>query len=301
MTIQDHARAQGHWAEKTEYQVPDMGNQTSEGYDNGQDYGYEDERETPRSIAEYSKASSLPTAAPEFYEEEPVTLNRIKEVLAIEHGLREACKTLPITTASWIFFILLIFFHGEVQGNFDCANTIKDSMLAIHVPAVNNSVTLRELRIGTLAERYDILQWLQKGFVPAVTVPGLKHGQLRRTQQMLGKVRVAQTRSVPKDCGMNPALNAFHPDLCHPAGGEPQAFGTTKLDYRMAFEPYTIGNKERLFVAWLDIGRPFATLDEQFQSMLDWNWLDDNTQDVTVEAMFLNPELNVYSKLNIFF
>merc|ERR1719446_1389444 len=141
-------------------------------------------------------------------------------------------------------------------------------MLSISVPAVNGSTTLRELKIGTITERYDILQWLQKGFVPAVTVPGLKHGQLRRTQQMLGKVRVAQTRSVPASCDMNPALSTFYPGDCHPPGGTPQAFGTTKLDYRMAFEPYTIGeggrqeSTQRLFVAWLDIGRPYATLDE---------------------------------------
>jgi len=285
---------QGHWAEKTEmsYQVD---SQNDSLLDNEDDF-------TPRSETQYSKASSVPSAAPEFYEEEPVTLSRVQEVLAIEHGLREACKTIPITTASWVFFILLIFFHGEVQGSFDCANTVKQSMLAIQVPAVNSSVTLRELRIGTITERYDILQWLQKGLVPAVTMPGLKHGQLRRTQQMLGKVSVSQIRSVPVTCDMNPSLKIFHPGDCHPPGGVPQAYGTTKLDYKMAFEPYTLGvNRERKFVAWLDIGRPLATLDEQFQSMLDYNWLDDNTQEVRVEAMFLNPELNVYSKMNIIF
>jgi hypothetical protein len=33
----------------------------------------------------------------------------------------------------------------------------------------------------------------------------------------------------------------------------------------------------------------------------DFDWLDDNSQAVTIDAMFLNPELNVYSRLEIIF
>lgn len=269
----------------------------------GENEDYGNEAQTPRSEAQYSRASSLPSAAPEFYEEEPVTLSRVQEVMAIEHGLRQACRTLPITTASWVFFTLCIFYHGEVQGSFDAANTVRQSMLSINVPAVNDTRTLRELRIGTITERYDIMQWLHAGLVPAVTVPGLKHGQVRRTQQMLGKVRVSQIRSVAADCGMNPDLMGFYAGDCHPKGnGVAQAFGaTTKLDYRAAFDPFTIGNKQNEFVAWLDIGRSMATLDEQFLAYDVFNWLDDNSQSVKVEAIFLNAELNAYSKLTIDF
>jgi len=294
---------QGHWAERTEqsYEVEQEDEVYASG---GGGEGYEtEERQTPRQPSEagYSRASSLPSEAPEFYEEEPVTLSRIEEVLAIEHGLREACRTLPITMASWIFFTLLIFYHGQVQGSFDCANTIRESMLMANVPAVNNSVTLRELRIGTITERYDIIQWIQLGLVPTMTTHGLKHGQLRRTQQLLGKVRVTQTRSVPKDCGMDSSLSSFYAGSCHPPGGTPQAFGTSKLDYAMMFEPYNLGSEKNKFVAWLDIGRSLSTLDNQFKAMLEFGWLDDNTQDVTIDAMFLNPELNVYSKMVIHF
>jgi hypothetical protein len=255
---------------------------------------------TPRSIDEYS-IGSLPSAAPEFYDEEPVTLSRVEEVLAIEHGLREACRTLPVTIASWMFFTLMIFFHGQVQGGFACADTIKQSMLSINVPAVNGSTTLRELRIGTLTERYDIIQWIKLGLVPTVTMPGLRHGQLRRTQQLLGKIRVSQQRGVPDKCGMNAALERFHPNDCHPPGGEPEPFGTAKLDYYMSFEPYTLGADPNKFVAWLDIGRPMATLEDQFQALLDFDWLDDDTQTVSIMAIFLNPEMNVYSKMVIDF
>lgn len=377
---------QGHWAEKTEqaWQMQQEDTQAFlESNDQGANGDYEDDRLTPRSVAEYSKASSLPSEAPVFYEEEPVTLSRVEEVLAIEHGLRQACKTLPVTTMSWVFFTLMIFYHGQVMGSFDSADTIKQSMMSINVPAVNNTVTLRELRLGTITERYDIIQWMRLGLVPAVTIPGLKHGQLRRTQQLLGKIRVAQTRSVPQTCNMDAALERFYTGMCHPAGGDAQAYGTTKIDYSMAFEPYRIGSEKGMFVAWIDIGRPTETLEKQFQSWLvkwytyqgkycpmgrevrskedcfkaaaflgpkpfrgsmntpggwaycyhdgegniwyneagdqassvpllshmsyesvcyeDYDWLDDSTQDVTIEAMFLNPEMNVYSKLSIKF
>lgn len=262
--------------------------------------------ETPRS--QYT-LGSLPSAAPEFYEEEPVTLSRVEEVLAVEHGLGQACRTLPITMASWLFFTLLIFFHGQVAGSFMCADTIKQSMMSIRVPAVNATDTLRELRLGTITERHDILQWIQHGVVPALVVPGLKHGQLRRTQQLLGKVRVAQTRSTPADCGMNPALKTFYSGPCHPAGGTPggfgwnpkSMFGTMKLDYAAMFVPTTIGSDQTKFVAWIDIGRPMAPIEEMFTALLDFDWLDDNTHAVTVEAMFLNTELNVYSRMQITF
>jgi len=253
---------------------------------------------TPRSDAQYT-VGSLPSMAPEFYEEEPVTLSRVEEILAVEHGLREACRTLPITIASWVFFTLLIFYHGQVQGGFDCADTIRQSMLSVNVPAVNATETLRELRIGTITERHDIMQWIQYGFVPVVTQPGLKHGQLRRTQQLLGKVRVAQTRSVPALCGSSASLETFYNGDCHPPGGSPPAYGTSKLDYYMAYMPSS-GEPDK-FVAWLDIGRPKATLDEQFQSLQDFGWLDDNSQAVIIEALFLNPEMNVYTKLMISF
>jgi len=296
---------QGHWGadSKQAWQV-----QQEQGLmegDNGDAEG--DYDRTPRSIAEYSKVSSLPSAAPEFYEEEPVTLTRIEEVLATEHGLREACRTLPITMASWVFFTLLVFYHGQIQGSYDCAGAIRESILSIEVPAVNSSTTLRTLRLGTITERYDIVQWIRHGFVPSVTMPGLKHGQLRRTQQLLGKVRIAQTRSTPSPCGMNGALEGFYSGMCHPAGGDATAFGrdkyghAPKLEFFMAFEPYNIGSAKNKFVAWLDISRPKPTLDTIFNAMLDYDWLDDNTQDVTIEAMFLNTEINVYSKMVVKF
>lgn len=317
---------QGHWAEQNQpYEVRpdndeafwdaryqelmDSGLSSDDAIATMEDEGY-GRPATGDGDENYSHASSLPSAAPEFYEEEPVTLSRVEEVLAIEHGLREACRTLPITIASWIFFTLLIFYHGEIQGSFDSAQTIREAMEAINVPAVNNSVTLRELRIGTITERYDIIQWIHQGLVPTVTVgwrtaPGLKHGQLRRTQQLLGKVKISQTRGVAAECAdLEPGLIAFYGDNCHPAGGSPQVFGgvpETRLEWGMAFEPYSIGTNKRKFVAWLDIGRNMTLIDEQIQSLLEYEWLDDDTQDVTIEAMFLNAELNVYSKMEIIF
>lgn len=267
-------------------------------------------REVAAKEENLSIASSLPSAAPEFYEEEPVTLSRVEEILAIEHGMREACRTLPITMASWIFFTLLIFYHGEVQGSYDSASTIKEAMQSIHVRAVNNSETLRDLRIGSITERYDIIQWVKLGLVPTVTVPELKHGQLRRTQQMLGKVRFSQKRGVPKECSIPKDMASFYGDdpldpvMCHPLEGEPETFGwpaVTQLQYSFPFSPNTYGGGKSQFVVWLDIGRNISTVNDQIDSLLEGHWLDDDTHEVKIEAMFLNPELNVYSKLVIDF
>lgn len=244
--------------------------------------------------------SSKMTDAPEFYEEEPVTLNRLEEVLAMEHGLKLSCKTLPITTALWVFFTLLMFFHGQVHGSFQCVECITNAMTSINVPAVNS--TLRTLSLGNITERYDIIQWIRLGMVPALTDSGLAFGQLRRTQQLIGKVRIEQVRSTPQNCEFNSKLANFHPMMCHPPGGDAQAYGTTKLDYKMAYEPYTIGSgTSGKFVSWLDIGRDSAVVTEEIQSLLEFDWLDDNSQEVLVEAMFLNVELNVFSMLQIHF
>lgn len=253
------------------------------------------------SVAEYSVGghSSVASEAPEFYEEEPVTLGRIEEVLAIEHGLRESCRTLPITIVSWVFFTLLIFYHGRIQGSYDCAETVRDQMLKIKVPAINS--TLRHLTIGTITERYDIIQWIHHGLVPIVSQPDLFHGQLQRTQQLVGKISVAQTRSKPKECDMNSNLKKFYTMPCNPPDGKASAYGTTKLNYVSAYEPSNLGSNAGKFVAWLDIGRPKKALDEQFQSLWDFNWLDDNSQHVQIEAMFMNAEKNVFSLLEIDF
>jgi hypothetical protein len=257
-------------------------------------------------VAEYSVdgKSSVPSEAPEFYEEEPVTLARIEEVLAIEHGLRESCRTLPITIAQWVFFTLLIFYHGQVQGSFEVANCIRESMEAIDVLAVNS--TYRRLRLGSVTERRDIIQWIHHGLVPAVTVQGLFHGQLQRTQQLVGKIAVVQTRGVPKDCDMKDDLKRFYSKQCNPPGEGAPAYGYAaqnppKLDYASAYEPCNLGSNDGKFVAWLDIGRPMKTLDEQFQSLLDLRWMDDNSQHVQIQAMFMNAEKNVYSMMEIDF
>lgn len=289
---------QGHWAQGNAWQ------QTVEEENAALISGRQDpsnEGRTPRSLAEYSMGgkSSVASEAPEFYEEEPVTLARIEEVLAIEHGLRESCKTLPITIASWVFFTLLIFYHGQIQGSYDCAASVRESMLEIDVPAVNS--TLRHLRLGSITERYDIIQWIHHGLVPAVTVSGLKHGQLQRTQQLVGKISVSQTRGAPKNCDMNSHLKRFYSGQCNPQGDGALAYGTNKLDYASAFEPSNLGSSKGKFVAWLDIGRPMKALNEQFQSLLDFKWLDDNSQEVTIEAMFLNAEMNAFSMMEIVF
>jgi hypothetical protein len=260
------------------------------------------------STAEYSFAqSSRPSDAPEFYQEEPVTLNRLEEVLAVEHGLRESCRTLPITTAIWVFFTLLIFYHGQVQGSFECAECVAHAMRSISVPAVNSTETMRKVSIGNVTERHDILQWVYHGMAPLLTVPNKKFGQLQRTQQLIGKVRIEQKRSMPKKCKMNSKLQSFHPGDCHPpkSSSKPEAYGTTKLDYEVAYRPFTAGEDPKdnkgLFVAWLDIGRNISTVNEGIQSLLDFNWLDDNSQEVIIQAMFLNTEMNVYSFLTIRF
>jgi hypothetical protein len=260
--------------------------------------------EPPVEVISIGGRSSKMSDAPEFYEEEPVTLNRLEEVLAMEHGLKESCKTLPITALIWVFFVLLMFYHGQVHGSFQCVECITNAMTSINVPAVNS--TLRTLSLGNITERYDIIQWFRLGMVPALTAQGsgLSFGQLQRTQQMLGKVKVEQVRSTPEACDLNSKLKSFHSQPCHPAGGEAQPYGTSKLDYMMAYEPYRIGNKEDnkgKFVSWLDIGRDSAVLTEEIGSLLEFDWLDDNTQSVSIEAMFVNVELNVYSMLQIHF
>lgn len=228
-------------------------------------------------------------------EEEPITLARLEEFLAVQHGLKTSCRTLPLTFTLWICFTLLVFYHGKAQSSFENALSIREAMEGISVKAPNS--TFRKVTLDTATDHYDIMRWIHEGLIPTVSVDGLNHGRVGQSQDLVGLISLTQIRGVAKQCELNFNLDKLPPMLCHPPGGTPPAFGDDELDY--AFFPQK--GDPNTFVAWLDIGRAQATLDERITSLEQANWLDENTQEISVEAMFFNRDMNVYSHLQIRF
>lgn len=261
--------------------------------------GFSDDQ-TPRSETDVSYISPAPETArgelETWEEEDPVTLSRMEEYLAVQHGLKKSCRTLPLTVVMWISFSFLIFHHGQVQSSYDNAESIRHAMQTISVPAPNS--TFRKVALGSVTDYADILRWVKDGLIPKVSLHQLPHGRIGESQDLVGIISLTQTRGVPKECKrLDPNLKIFYPGLCHPPGGDPPSFGTDEMDY--AFVPKK-GTKNK-FKAWLDIGRARSTLDERIDTLESGNWLDLDTQDVTVEAVFFNRDMNVYSHLQIIF
>jgi len=245
---------------------------------------------TPRSLEDFSTGPQGSVRDP-LGEEEPVTLARFEEFLAVERGLKRSCRTLPLTIAIWISFVVLIYHHCQACMTYQSARCVEEAVLGISLPAPGMST--RELRVGTIAERGEIYTWLQDGLVPL-----LGNGRIGQLQKLVGLVRVAQRRGVAEECeGLGKDLAHLFDGQCHPSGGNPRPYGPYDVDF--AFR----GRKEdpSLFDAWLEIGRGRNAVNERMWSLMENQWLDLDSQNVVVEAVFLNSEVSVYTHLTVSF
>mmetsp|Transcript_84696 Transcript_84696/g.274373 ORF Transcript_84696/g.274373 Transcript_84696/m.274373 type:complete len:697 (-) Transcript_84696:43-2133(-) len=210
--------------------------------------------------------------------------------------MRQSCRTLPLTLALWLSFTLLIANHGQAQVSYENARLLREAMEDAHTPAVNGS---RELHFAGVAEPSQILRWVEGALVPLLNAEGLRHGQVRHTQQLVGFARITQRRGQnTSNCEhLGEVMERFYSGGCHPDSGAALEYGPADLDY--AFRP--ISGQENRFQAWLEIGRDAETVRHRVRSLEDDHWIDRSTQEVHVEAVFLNAEAYVYSHLDISF
>mmetsp|Transcript_36238 Transcript_36238/g.85021 ORF Transcript_36238/g.85021 Transcript_36238/m.85021 type:complete len:914 (+) Transcript_36238:133-2874(+) len=237
------------------------------------------------------RASTMESNA--ILDEEPVTLSRLVEFLAVSEGLRKSCRSLPLTISLWVIFMLLLANHANTSDSFAAAHALEDATWQTSATVTNSRGSLQDLDLWKVSETQDILNWIQYGFVGIFD----DKQRVRDRQQLIGSVRLTQVRGANASCELNTELARFHGGWCHPAGGDPQDYGPSALDY--AFRPRH--DDGEAFKAWLDMARGDQSIQRRLDLLRRDGWLDVNTQSMAVEALFLNPEERIYSFLSLTF
>lgn len=256
----------------------------------------------------YGETTSAGTSRdePAFEEMGPqVTFDQLLEYLAIDSGLRRSCKSLPITMALWITFVLLVLQHGQARGSYEAASFLSDAIIAAAVPTelpgTNTSSAnflpgayFPGLTIGTIREKDHILPWLQGGLAPMIMPDGTSVNQMLEMQMLVGHVRVRQTRGrSTSTCTLANGYENFYSGKCHPSGGNPGVYGPKRASYQL--EDYAFHNQgNERYEMWLEVGRPAHVINERVSELIAGKWVDLNTQDITVSALFLNMEAHIY-------
>lgn len=225
---------------------------------------------------------------------EHITLSKLQEYLAVEKGLKQSCQTLPLTIALWISFVLLIFNHGNSQLSFESAQLLRDAMADARVLGSRDG-SVADLTLHSITEIDQVLPWVEGALVPMLSVQGLGRGQVRQRQQLLGWVKLAQTRGpdTTQCADLSADLRRFHTGNCHPSSGVALPYGPHATDY--SFRP--VPNSNNRFDAWLEVGRSVQSVQQRVQFLRNHSWLDLSTQEVVIEAAFLNSEAYIYTHL----
>jgi len=176
-------------------------------------------------------------------------------------------------------------------------------------PAASRSMRWEELR-GIP----DVWFWVQHGLIPAIwheepqnapldtasmfgteaTLgdPHTQPGRLLRWSQIVGGVRMRQRRIEAQDCIGDPRLIERYEQDCHGIEPSVEAFGPGALEEGYYAEGFMPEAAERgAFDVYLDIQSPVHEVLEMIEYMLKaHDWLDDSTDELLLQAVFLNAE-----------
>lgn len=234
----------------------------------------------------------------EEHELESVRYSKLEEYLAVQVGLRMSCRTLPLTIAMWLSFVLLIFNHGQAKTSFDTAlfidTTIRDAV------APGAGVHGQDLSLDTIVEHDDVMAWIEKALTPVLMIQGLREGMALDNQQLIGYMRLRQTRGDgPVECKhLSKSLKTYYTGMCHPWQGTGLDFGDANVSrYEFSWKP----DENNFYDAWIQIGRGMELCEHIFRSLEESHWVDYSTNELVVEAAFLAPENHVYSHMRIGF
>eukprot|EP00928_Gymnodinium_smaydae_P070690 TRINITY_DN54476_c0_g1_i1.p1 TRINITY_DN54476_c0_g1~~TRINITY_DN54476_c0_g1_i1.p1 ORF type:complete len:978 (-),score=182.90 TRINITY_DN54476_c0_g1_i1:41-2974(-) len=174
-----------------------------------------------------------------------------------------------------------------------------------------------------LKDVHDVMFWIQHGLVPDVFheegrdmpldikklfEPGTTYGHsdaglLLKRNQVVGGLRVRQTRFIEGPCtGHAGVTSHYAPEGCYDTNILQAApFGPGRNSYAEGFLPEGNGYE---FNAYMITGRPLYVSLESIEHMLKaFNWVDSGTNTLTVEALFLNAEASppVFGVLSVHF
>jgi len=170
------------------------------------------------------------------------------------------------------------------------------------------------MRWDQLRTVHDVWFWVQHAFIPAVFhedpstvplqvgnmfgtqatlgVPSLQPGLLLRWSQAIGGVRLRQRRVVTENCPGDPAVTKVFAQTCHGIDPLVSAFGSAAQQEGLFAPGFVPESAERgTFDVYIDIQRPIYEVLETMEHML-WalGWLDDSTQELLLQAAFVNGE-----------
>jgi hypothetical protein len=263
--------------------------------------GFDQRSNAGRSAGGRSHRSGQSHRSGKKVAESTVPFSKFEEFLVIEKGVRESCQTLPFTLVLWIFFILITWLHGYIETSFEARMGVAHELETTELPYIVNG-SQKMLMLGNLRNQHEIWYWIKHGLVPVVSKEGPSHGNIQQYNKMIGNVRMEQTRSGSETCDLGKDLKKFYDGPCHPMSSESKApYGDHERD--MAFRPGgdMAGEDPYTFNAWLDIGRSIEHVQERVQILHDMDWLDVQSKALTIEGMFFNAEVRIYTLLRIKF
>lgn len=236
----------------------------------------------------------------EHVEEEGITLSQLEEYLAVRKGMKLACRTLPLTCLLWIALMLLIAALSQAYSAFWCSALLKESVSVVEGKRPSAANVSRTFNLFQVESVEDVAWWLQTGFTGLMMNTSNSTTRLPLWQQVIGFPRVMQIKgSVKAKCeGLSDDLLKYYPGLCYPkySAVPVSSFGPYKMDPAFIPDP----NRPGQFQAWIDVGRSEAVISERTQVLIDNNWLDRSTQELTVDGIFANLEANIYNRLTIY-
>lgn len=267
---------------------------------------------TPRSATNYSQSVTSAThSVPYSVDSRPtidinagnegsgVTLSQLEEFLAVKKGMRMACGTLPFTFLIWMSYFLVILNVGETEDAFNGSTLVKQSIeeaMAYKPTGVMNGT--KKFGFYTMQDAGDITWWTKTALLPVLDPSGFK---MSGTQKIVGFARVTQIKGAPGECkDLSANQKIFYPGLCYPKlqeGALLSSFGPYQVDD--AFVALQPPRKPGEFEAWLDAGRDMSIMESRVQNLIDHKWIDLITQEVAMDALFVNLQLHSYSRVEI--
>jgi len=236
-----------------------------------------------------------------------ITRAKIAHMVAMRHAIMESCNSLPFTILLAVLFLFMVWLHSNVVAGFEATSAMAASVssLAVAVPASPGHKHLgnasRVVRLGTMVQMDDALKWLDLGLVPLIRNEGSSIPELREHflvfNKALGAIHLKQTRSVSQGlCPVAPPLRKFYGNSCaNPDSEAAEPFGAYASD--RAFQP----TKDGTFVTWLDLRSTKDSLHRRLRHLRDNNWLDSQTETLSIEVAFLNAEQRLYVVLRVTF
>mmetsp|Transcript_58253 Transcript_58253/g.109755 ORF Transcript_58253/g.109755 Transcript_58253/m.109755 type:complete len:786 (-) Transcript_58253:116-2473(-) len=243
-----------------------------------------------------------------------VTNREFGEWLTYQHKLRTNCATLPLTLATWLTFLFVLYLHGHVNTTYRMRQCLSQAVLEVEAPreidgALNAAVSQevsqsQSLRFGELTNTVEMWSWIIGGLIPAFSGTPQRPGFVRTFNQVIGDVQLRETRRKKGTCKAAEELTTYYRQTCF-SGSETSSdpYGAYRTD--LAFvagaglpEPHTV-NKER-FLAWLNVQNPSLAL-ARAAELRHSNWVDDGTESVEAHIAVFNAEIKAYAHILVKF